>query len=493
MSSIWIYLWTREKNSDFHPEIWAGKAHCPFCEKESDVSLYSDTVSTGLIFIPFFTHTDDRYIRCDNCGEYKKISIAQFVRIKRQQKKAIKEKNYPREKILQQYDPAKFKWKGIYFKFFLSIALILFSLCMALFESLRFGDSGGFVALAIVCLIPLLLTSFRFVPVVKRINLFKKVNDDPYIFPSGAGVTRQDRTYLFQKEWEMKRKITVVPAYEKEYSQQKEVSSEGLGNIHNVPVLDESSSPQAVSVSDKANTSSQTVTVDTERFLRNHYAEKRWLPPKASLGLRIWFTLCAVFMVIPFSFLRHKDLFVYCKQIAGKRYKFFFAVVFLLVVAAVASLTQAIITKDEQYIILSFVFIIVSVPFTIINRIHMNRTSASLRTLKLTGNIVYIDEVLHHAKNRSSELLMEKHLMYDKPCRIILAYNDIVWGITTTDQNEKPLNYIFTIDGKRYPSSLDEYSLEQMTQKLSLLYGTTNENRAAYIKIVREYAIMHKQ
>ncbi len=459
MSDLFLahLLFSRTTNGDWNKEVWAGKAHCPWCEKKTDFSLVYNTASARFIGIPYFTATDDRFIQCDSCSQFKKLRIKEYRTIKKQQWTEIKKKNYPEEKILSDYDPHKNPIGGIITKFVLAILLVAY-LTYVLVSAIFGGDfNGAYILLLAIGCVPLGFTLFRFIPAVKKRRLYMEASNHPGKFPSVDSLTPADRTYLFVDIWNKKREFEAGPG-----------SFETYIDTHRSTFKADTTGADEISSEDNK--------------------------PSGILG--IWYTLCAIAGIVPFGFLSQKKLWLPCKYLCGKSHIKKGVVTFVCLLYQVIFLSllpvMEYINKTNGGLLFVMILLMmasvgVGIPFTFVNRVRTRRIIKCLRLLEESESFKYMEEVIPYAKSDRTEAFLAEHILYDKPSMTVMSYQDIVWVYQRTDNEGKPYNYIGLKNGLCFSTTLKTPTLMAMADKYVIMSGNTRENKEAFRKIVRAY------
>lgn len=180
-------------------------------------------------------------------------------------------------------------------------------------------------------------------------------------------------------------------------------------------------------------------------------------------------------------------------QLVGKKYNVLRALVWVsavllfgsMIAMPVLSINGVPMGLVAGVMFFSFYFFIIVI---IIYSVKVLWIKTSLKTLKRTGKLGFIDEIISGDYNTNGKICFSKHLLYDKKAHIIVAYDDIVW-VFKRKVNLVVMDVIFrTIDGKEFRSKIDDETLLGFLDRRSgILVGYRSENEKEYRRRVKEF------
>jgi len=428
-------------------EIWAGRHRCPRCGKFTDFHLTKTEKTLRAFFIPTMTMIDDRFISCDECGYEKRLRIYQYSKIKKSRFNDLKNRTFPSEMVCNDFSPQNLKYKSRIAKVIITSALFVFMLLTILITSVKSAAITEAVPLFLfVCLpfaIPAMLSIKGLVPCCKKSNAYAHINEFPSINDSNSQID----FHIHNAE-----KLLTEPSYKNIYTE--------MDNAKNLMLTDNHKSSEVNSIPSQTTAESKKIS-----FF------KKWI-----------YILLGKLHIIPKNCYSNPNFEISFHKLSGNKIKllYIFHLAFLCVTLIVGVVNICTVTQASTFhVIMSMALpLSASIGFLVITFAVASGIAHSLKTLVHTGNIKYIDEVLEHIGSTREIVIFHKHLLYDKPNRVIVAYDDIVSGYPLYDSNNNNhYTVLCTVDGRKHKTYIINELLYEFKLRKPLVIWESTEIR----------------
>lgn len=109
-------------------DIWAGKFHCPSCNRLADFYLFRQKQFASVYFIPVFSKTIKHFIVCECCKSGYELERKQYIELRSKQQQCLKNGQFPADIVCKNYNKKELKYGWKVFLLVLSILHCLFEI-----------------------------------------------------------------------------------------------------------------------------------------------------------------------------------------------------------------------------------------------------------------------------------------------------------------------------------------------------------------------------